>query len=79
LVDTNAVSYLHIDMNSVMPEVAAIPHFWDRLVPVAVVLLDDYACRGYKPQKRGMDEIAARIGVRILSLPTGQGLLLKPN
>jgi hypothetical protein len=72
LVDTNAVSYLHIDMNCAMPEVGAIPHFWDRLVPAALVLLDDYARRGYEPQKRGMDEFAARIGVWILSFPTGR-------
>jgi hypothetical protein len=79
LVDTNAVSYLHIDMNCVMPEIAAIAHFWDRLVPAAVVLLDDYACRGYEPQKRGMDEFATQTGVHILSLPTSQGLVLKPH
>lgn len=64
-------------MNNVIPEIAAISHFWDRLVPGAVVLLDDYGVRRFEMQKRGMDEFATRRGVEILSLPTGQGLILK--
>jgi hypothetical protein len=33
---------------------------------------------GYAPQKEAMDEFADGKGVKILTLPTGQGLLLKP-
>jgi len=77
--DTHAVCFLHIDMNNVIPEVAAIEYFWDRLVPGAVVLLDDYGVRGREPQKRGMDLFATKRRVSILSLPTGQGLILKSN
>jgi O-methyltransferase len=72
------VCYLSIDMNIAAPELAAIEHFWDKLVPGAPVLLDDYAWLGYVTQKRAMDLFAARKGVEILTLPTGQGLLIKP-
>jgi hypothetical protein len=41
-------------------------------------LLDDYAYHGYRQQKLGMDRFAASRGVQVLSLPTGQGLLIKP-
>lgn len=75
--DTDAVAYLHIDMNNVTPEVAAINHFWSRLVPGAIVLLDDYGSPGYEPQKDGMDEFASGHEVEILSLPTGQGMMIK--
>ena len=75
--DTHAVCFLHLDMNCVIPEVAAIEYFWDRLVPGAVVLLNDYGARNYEPQKRGVDEFATKRGVSVLSLPTGQGLILK--
>ncbi|RMG13738.1 MAG: hypothetical protein D6731_11600 [Planctomycetota bacterium] len=71
------VAYLSIDMNNAAPEVAAAEFFWDKLVPGAVVLLDDYAYSGYEEQKAAMDEFAAGKGVSIASLPTGQGLLLK--
>ena len=77
-VPIDAVSYLSIDMNIAYPERLAIEYFWPKLVTGAVVVLDDYAWKGYEDQKATMDEFAATIGVEILTLPTGQGLLLKP-
>ncbi len=75
--DPRSVCYLSLDMNVVAPERAAIEFFWDKLVPGAPVILDDYGWLGYRPQKRALDEFAASRGVMILTLPTGQGLLLK--
>ena len=46
--------------------------------PGALVLLDDYAYYGYFSQKLAMDQFAQEKGINILSLPTGQGLVLKP-
>ncbi|WP_293196324.1 class I SAM-dependent methyltransferase [Ottowia sp.] len=77
-VHATRVAYLHIDMNCAPPEVAALEFFWDKLVPGAVVLLDDYAYFGFRNQKLAMDEFASRVGIQICSLPTGQGLLFKP-
>ena len=77
-VNTARVAYLHLDMNCAPPEVAAIEYFWERLVPGAFVLLDDYAYHGFAPQKWAMDDFARRKGVAICSLPTGQGLMIKP-
>lgn len=77
-VTAERVAYLHIDMNHASPEIAAIEHFWPKLVPGALVLLDDYAYRGFVAQKQAMDGFARRAGVAICALPTGQGLLLKP-
>lgn len=72
------VAYLHLDMNCSAPEVAALNYFWDRLVPGAFVLMDDYAYHGYRNQKLGMDAFVDKKGLKIASLPTGQGLLIKP-
>jgi len=72
------LAYLHLDMNSAPPEVAAFTELWQRLVSGAVILMDDYAFIGYEAQKRAMDQAAAVKGVVIASLPTGQGLVLKP-
>jgi len=77
-IDTQRIAFLHIDMNCSPPEVAAIRHLWDRLTPGAPVLLDDYAYLGYEWQKIGMDGFAAERGLSVLSLPTGQGLLIRP-
>jgi hypothetical protein len=72
------VAYLSIDMNIAYPERKAIEHFWPKLSPGAVVILDDYGWQAYSEQQRSMDEWAAIAGVSILALPTGQGLILKP-
>lgn len=72
------VAYLHIDMNCAPPEVAAVSHLWDRLVPGAMILFDDYAYYGYRQQKLAMDAFAETKKVSVLSLPTGQGLMIKP-
>jgi O-methyltransferase len=72
------VSYLHLDMNIAAPEVAAIEFFWDKLVTGAVVLLDDYGWLHYEQQYDAMNKFAAEHNVAIATLPTGQGLLIKP-
>jgi hypothetical protein len=77
-VDTTRVAYLHIDMNCAPPEVAALRHFWSRLTPGAFVLLDDYANRGREEQRLAMDGVARELDVAICTLPTGQGLIIKP-
>lgn len=71
------VAYLHIDMNTAAPEIAAAEYFWPRMVPGAIMLLDDYGFGAHIEQKQAFDKFAAEKGVAILSLPTGQGMLIK--
>lgn len=78
IVSAEHIAFLHIDLNCAPPEVAALEHFWERLTKGAPVLLDDYAYHGYHHQKHAMDILAKRLGVCIASLPTGQGMLIKP-
>lgn len=77
-VETDKIAFLHLDMNCSFPEVAALKKLWSKIVAGGFVLLDDYAYPGFKISKLGMDELALELNVRILSLPTGQGLLIKP-
>jgi hypothetical protein len=72
-----AVAYLSIDMNIVLPEIAALDFFWDRLVPGAVVLLDDYGWATHRAQREAFDAFARDRGAMILSVPTGQGVLIR--
>lgn len=78
-VKIDRVAYLSIDMNCAMPEIAALEYFWPKMTPGGIIILDDYGFDGHIAQKKGADEFASSIGVRILSLPTGQGLLIKPK
>ncbi|HUZ64725.1 MAG TPA: TylF/MycF/NovP-related O-methyltransferase [Acetobacteraceae bacterium] len=71
------VAYLSIDMNIVLPEIAALEFFWPFLVPGAVVLLDDYGWATHRDQKAAFDAFAAEHRVPILAVPTGQGILIR--
>jgi O-methyltransferase len=75
--DDRRVAYLSIDMNIVVPEIAAIEFFWDRLVPGAIVLLDDYGWSTHASQKDAFNTFARAHGAMILCLPTGQGIIIR--
>lgn len=77
-VDSDAIAFLHLDLNCAQPEVAALEYFWNRLTVGAIVLLDDYAYVGFRMQKLAMDHFAEQHRVAIASLPTGQGMLIRP-
>jgi hypothetical protein len=77
-VTATAICYLSLDMNNTAPEIAAAEHFWDRLVPGGIIVLDDYGWRKQINQKIAFDRFAEARKVNVLSLPTGQGLLIKP-
>jgi hypothetical protein len=77
-VNIDRVAFLSLDMNIAHPEVSAIEHFWPKMVSGGAVVLDDYAWRDHEEQHRAMDGFAHSVGVQILTLPTGQGLILKP-
>ncbi len=71
------VAYLSVDMNCVKPEIDAMEYFWPRIVPGGVIILDDYGFPGHEAQKRAADKFATMVGVKVLTIPTGQGLIFK--
>lgn len=73
-----SIAYLSLDMNCAGPEVAAFRHFWPKLTPGAVVLLDDYGWTGHDEQRLAFDALAEEMGFPILSLPTGQAIIVRP-
>ena len=75
---TEQVAFLSIDMNCAAPEKAALEYFYPKLVPGGVVVFDDYGHRGHDLQKKLADSVAAQYGNTILTLPTGQGFMIKP-
>jgi hypothetical protein len=77
-VGSSRVAFLSIDMNCAAPEIAAAEFFWPRLCSGAIVVLDDYGFKDHIEQKLAFDHFAEEKGVPLLSLPTGQGLLIKP-
>jgi hypothetical protein len=76
-VQIDKVAYLSIDMNCVLPEEQALDFFWPKLVKGAVIVLDDFAYEGFEEQNINHTKWAKSKGIEILSLPTGQGIIIK--
>jgi len=76
-VKLDKIAYLSIDLNNATYERQVIEELWDRLSPSAMVVIDDYAFAGFEDQYEMWNGFAAAQHRRILTLPTGQGLLVK--
>jgi len=72
------IAFAHLDLNQAPAEVAALELIIPRLVPGAILVLDDYGWWGYRAQKEAEDPLFAKFGLDVLELPTGQGLVIKP-
>lgn len=76
-VSVERIAYLSVDLNNATSERKTIEALWPKLSPGACVVIDDYAHRGYRPQYDMWNEFASRAGKSVLTLPTGQGLLIR--
>lgn len=72
------IAYLHLDLNSPAAERGALERLFDSIVPGGLIIFDDYGWRLFAKQKKAADEFMAAWGLRVLELPTGQGLMVKP-
>lgn len=71
------IAFMHLDLNNADAEVGALDVLFDRMVPGALLVLDDYGWLGYRQQKLAEDPWFEKRGYRVLELPTGQGLVIK--
>lgn len=72
------ISYLSIDLNYADAEMSVIERLWPKLSPGAIVVIDDYGFSGHEIQFQAWNDFARSKGQMILTVPTGQGLLIKP-
>ena len=78
-VNADKICYLSLDMNCVAPEIAALEFFWDKMVSGGIIIFDDYGyANSTNDQKAAHDKFARSKNVEILTLPTCQGVLIKP-
>lgn len=72
-----AIAYLSVDLNNAHAEKAVIKSLYPKLSRGAVVVIDDYAFLGHGAQYAMWNAFAAKVGSAILTLPTGQGLMIR--
>lgn len=76
-VNLSKIAYLSIDLNNAAAEKGCIEILWPKLSSGAFVVIDDYAFKGSEDQQKMWDAFAGGHGRMVLTLPTGQGLLIK--
>ena len=74
----DAISFIHMDLNNTTAEIQALDALFDRLTTGGVIVFDDYGWAAASRQREAEDKWFAARGLRILPLPTGQGLFIKP-
>jgi hypothetical protein len=73
------ISFLHVDLNNASAEREALEFLYDdHIVPGGVIIFDDYGWTVSEAQYIALNQWADGKGLKILELPTGQGLLMKP-
>lgn len=70
------IAFMNLDLNDAEAEIGALEILFDRMVPGAILLLDDYGWRAYRSQKLAEDPWLQKRGYQVLELPTGQGLVV---
>lgn len=70
------IAFAHIDMNNAAAELGALAAIEHRLVPGAVIVLDDFGALPFREQHVKEAAWFAERGVPVLELPTSQGLAI---
>ena len=77
-IDLENIKFLHIDLNNSFAEIESIKILYEKLLIGAPVILDDYCySENYRDQKTAWDIFIKTKNLKILSLPTGQGIFFK--
>lgn len=71
------ISPLHVDLNDPDTESWAIRLLWPRVVQGGLMILDDYANFGMERSRSIIFELSHELDFEILTLPSGQGLVMK--
>jgi len=69
------IGYLHLDLNSANAEAAVLKVLFDRVIPGAAIVCDDFGWLMYK--NAAVQTFLQGRGHEVLELPTGQGLVIK--
>lgn len=75
--ETGAVAFCHLDLNATAPTRRALEYVYPRLLPSAMIVMDDYGHREFDEQRRVIDAFFADKPERPIAVPSGQGLVVK--
>lgn len=65
------IAFMHLDLNNADAEIGALEVLFERMVPGAILILDDYGWLAYRAQKVAEDPWFAKFGYRVLDAAHG--------
>jgi O-methyltransferase len=71
---TDSIAFMHIDLNSSSPTLAALEFFYPKMTTGGVIVFDDYGWKEYRETKEIIDTFFSSKPGILLKMPTGQGL-----
>jgi len=71
--------FVHIDVDLYQPTRDSLEYFYPRLCEGGVIVCDDYAHLQWPGARRALDEYCDPKGIPVLSLTTGQGVIIKSD
>jgi len=71
--------FVHIDLDLYEPIKGAVEYFLSRMVPGGIIISDDYGSLFWPGAKKALDEVGKAHDLKVLSLASGQGVLIKPD
>ena len=72
-----SIVYMHIDLNSAKPTLAALEFFFPKLVSGGTILFDDYGQEEYKETKNIIDKFFSEKPGLLMKLPTSQAIYFR--
>ena len=72
------VSFLHLDLNEPEIELEMLKHFYPLMAHGSLILLDDFANRGFEQSFKMHTNFFEDKGLSVLTTPAGQGIVLIP-
>lgn len=73
----STISFLHLDMNSAKSEIGALETLFDRLVPGAICLFDDFGLSMFQENCQSSLAWLRNKGYSPVEFPTGQAIVIK--
>ena len=73
----SSIVYLHVDLNSTPPTIAALEYFFSKLVSGGIILFDDYGWKNHKDTKNAVDNFFKNKPGILMPFPTAQAIFFK--
>jgi predicted O-methyltransferase YrrM len=77
-VSHRSFALVHIDVDIYQPTKDALEFFWEKILPGGIIVCDDYGFANCAGAKKALDDFFASVS-HVISLPTGQALVIKKN